>query len=74
MKYPDDFKLFDGKRLSSAEINELIQQTVKMSKEVKLSDLTPFLAGSHMGDIKIEVEEYGHIIVWQQIASYWEEK
>ena len=74
MKYPNDFKIFDGKRLSSEEINDLVQETLELAKEAEPNEFDPMLASTTTGDIKVEVEEFGYIMVWQQIANYWPQK
>jgi len=74
MKYPNDFKVFEGKRLSSEEINDLIQETLEDAQEVEPSEFDTLLASSSTGDIKVEIEEFGYIAVWQLMANYWPQK
>jgi hypothetical protein len=57
MKYPDDFKLFEGKALDSDEINELLQQGLAEKRE-----------SIAIGDTMIEVDEGNNITIWQQRA------
>jgi len=71
VKYPDDLKPFNGKELSDDEISELVQETTGASKEAEPDEYSSFLASIRTGNIKVEVEEFGHIIVWKQIASVW---
>ncbi len=68
MKYPKDFKVFNGKRLSSWEINRLVQETLAAARRAS-SNSEP-LASISTGDIMIEVNEFGYVVVWQQIAEH----
>lgn len=58
IKYPDDFAPFEGKALSSDEINDLIKDAKKHE------------GGLETGDTRIEIDDDGNITVYQNRAFY----
>jgi len=71
MKYPDDFSTFKGRRLSTEEIDSLVQEAWENYGHDQASEFDDFLGGVRTGDTKIEIEEHGHIIIWKQVADIW---
>ena len=62
MIYPKDFTPFEGKALSSKEINTLLQKgLVARGKDEAHTVAT--------GDTMIEIDEEGNVLVWQLRAE-----
>ena len=74
MKYPNDFTPFRGVKLSDVEIDVLIQNAWDDYGSEKASEFCEPLGSVSTGDTMVVVEEFGHIIVWKQVAEIWIEE
>jgi hypothetical protein len=59
MKYPQDFKVFNGKALSSEEIDSLVHAALRIESDLCAT-----------GDILVDIDEGKNITIWQQKAYY----